>query len=390
MRNRKWAAALLCLFLCGCSAKPSTDEIGIPDQMPQKQETVYQEETVSFGTFEKTIATAGNLYFLNSEAVTMEEDGAVLAEEIQVKRGATVKAGDILAKYTFDSDPTDLKTARLEYEQAQKSYENELSQHDSKLAAKQAEIETLSGEDRKIAELELETLQLEKQTYQANQQQKIDQLKEQVDELTKYSQPLLVRAPVDGVIASVPENTVVGTETPKGTPLFTLYSTDKVLVRCMDMEYQKFLYGMPVEIYATAAGVDFKSSGHVAASPHGIMEGSGEGGLQECIYVSIDDQAALNSLLTYCRDNQKSFTDLTLAVRGVSVRIQNTALVSTSAIHFDTNAEDSSVTTRTGWVYLKGEDGSISRRNILAGPSNNSQTCVFDGLDEGDCVVLNY
>lgn len=387
MRNRKWAAALLCLLLCGCSAQPNTSNAELSDQLPKHQETVYQEEIVSFGTFEKTISTAGNLYFSNSESVVMQEDGATLSKEIQVKMGSVVKAGDVLAEYTFKHDPTELKTAQLEYDQAQKNYDNQLKQHESKIDAKQAEIETLAGEEREIAKLELETLQIEKQDYQAKQQQTIDQLKEQVDELTKRSQALLVRAPIDGVIASVPDETTVGTEVPKGTVLFTLYDTDKVLVRCAEMEYQKFLYGMPVTVYSTAANVGFESTGRVAASPYGIMEEDELGG----IYISIDDQNALESLLNYCRNNNKSFTDLTLAVRGISIRIENVALVTTSAIHFNSETNDQqSVATRTGWVYLKGADGSISQRSILVGPNNNNQTCVFDGLDEGDCVVVNY
>ena len=94
MRNRKWAAALLCLLLCGCSAQPNASNTELSDQLPKRQETVYQEEIVSFGTFEKTISTAGNLYFSNSESVVMEEDGATLSKEIQVKMGSVVKAGE--------------------------------------------------------------------------------------------------------------------------------------------------------------------------------------------------------------------------------------------------------------------------------------------------------
>ena len=391
MRNRKGICLLLAALLFagtlyGCAGKQQDAPL-YPADIPAGKEQSFQEYEVTCGTFEKEIATSGYLAFLNSTEILLEEDGAVLAEDITVKSGDTVSAGDVLATFSLPFDESEWKIRNLEYSQAQSEYQSACSQYESQIASKQASLAGLTGTDLQIAELELESLKLDMQQYKQKQTATLEKLQKQIDDMEADAQPFVIRAPISGVVYSVPRTGEAGTSFDKETVLFTMYETTDALVKCSSMEYQNFLVGMEAYVYSTASAVNFNTVGRVVASPHAITDETLD---NDFVYLRIEDEAALEQLRNYCAQNKKSLTDVPLAVRGVAIRIENALLLNKSAVHYVGKAPESVYESCTAWVYVRSTDGGVSRREIIVGPSDGNTVCVFDGLEAGERVINYY
>jgi hypothetical protein len=62
-------------------------------------------------------------------------------------------------------------------------------------------------------------------------------------------------------------------------------------------------------------------------------------------------------------------------------------MLSSKAIHFDTEKPANSYESAKGWVYVMNENGSVSRRDVLVGPSDGNITCILSGLSAGEKVI---
>ena len=383
-RNKCICLVLICCLvvvsLCGCAPKT---EPQISIVLPENDQRDYVEYEVTTGTFEKEIATAGMLYFLNSTEIVLEDVGGVLAEDIVVKRDQLVKEGDVLAVFKLPYNESDLKIKRLEYTQANSEYQSQISLYNSQIEAKRAQIASLSGVDAEIAKLELENIQIDRDQYDAKQKDKLSKLLETIETMESYAEPLVLRAPMSGLIHSVPKSTRAGTEFSAGQVIFKMYelSVENALIRCDKMEYQSFIYGMKTTIFSTS--IDFTSTGTVVASPHCLTEENVD---NDFVYIKIDDQKALENAVNYYIAENKKPTD-PLAVRGVAIRIENVTMLSSKAIHFDTEKPANSYESAKGWVYVMNENGSVSRRDVLVGPSDGNITCILSGLSAGEKVI---
>ena len=381
------AIMMLATVATGCSDNNHTNQLEL--NLPVPEEVEYVEYEVTRGTFEKEVVAVGHFHPLSSEKVVLEESGAVLKEDITVKAGTYVEAGDVLAIFALPYDESDVKVKQLEYDRAMGEYQSRISQYNSQIEAKRAQITTLSGTDKQVAELELESMLIDKQMYDAQQSTKLATQLEALEEMKAKKDPYVLYAPISGIVNYVIKNGRTGTEVSNGTVVFTIYeiSVENVLLRCDTMDYTSLIYGMETRVFCTQAGAEFDTTGRVVASPSALTEEDLNN--NDFTYIKIDDIKILEQFRDYCIDNQKSPTSLAIAVRGISISMEDVLLVNTKAINFIQNGETERTTYDSclGWVYVLDENGSTARRDILIGPTDGNTACILDGLEVGDVIV---
>lgn len=349
---------LLIVFLSALSftACKSEEKLISSDLMMIDDNEMVSSE-VKTGKLSKTInIEAASFYPINAD-ISPEQSGVIL-EEIMVKNLDYVHKGDLLAKVrAYTADEIAEKEAYIATKEADLNsklayYESEESRLNSLKALTQNSIEKSIYEQMIIEN----SLNRDYAVNSANNE--LDTLKNELEVINSVSGDCNIYAPFDGVIESVKINNE-GSILSSSTVVFEMYSIDTVVVYFDDPG--DVYYNNKVTVTAGTGDNKQVIDGVVMGADHYLSPVIRQGK----VYVRLEgdyDKENLDSLMVELEINEA----------------ENVLITKSSGIN---KINDKS------YVYIM-EDGKLKRRHVLTADSDDENTWILQGIDEGDIVYL--
>jgi len=280
-----------------------------------------------------------------------------------VRRGSEVKAGDVLATFTLNSDDIALPTRQLELERAIEDRESRVSAMQENIAALNEQLAVAADSfESEILSLRISRSELELEQYIYLQDRTIASLQAEIANLEATQSMDSIIAPVDGVIASVASKRE-GDAVSSGEVLITMYSTESMLIRVEDLSGD-FRYGMDVSIEVGPTKGRTTISGHVVASDSILPDAYARG----FAYIQLDpyeDDGSLRLSSPLARGNTEYLENILLIPRKAAVLEEGKYYVTLLV------------------------DGRPQKRYINHIMNTSSYSWVVQGLSEGDVVILD-
>lgn len=350
---------LLGFLLTGC--KQETQEV-VQEKLLIPEQAEYKTAAVKVGDHITESSMSGGLYFPVSAPLMLEEASSAKIKEIYVKEGDRVKAGDILATFELEDRRLELNELELTLLRAQQDFERGKS--DRQIYIEEA-IENLDKvtehRDTQMALLRIEKqkVALEQYIYETNNY--IDGINEQISEIKESLTEDELVAPFDGIIYQVFMNRE-GDTVYKGQWLITMYSPDHIMVKVSDNDRNNLRYYADVSVESGKKGKK-EYPGKVLCTPVILPE------TVSCDYalvgitedVTVDDFGSM------------------IKINAITQEIRNVIVIDKS--HYQKEEGKS-------FVYLM-EDGVLKKRFISEGSNNRQTVWVFDGLMEGQTLVID-
>lgn len=312
---------------------------------------------------EKVIVGKDNISRMSigrAEAVhTMNVTAAVegFIEEVAFTEGSMVQQGDVLVRINPIRYQAALKQAQADVEslEARIVY----AEKRCKRLASLAERFAASKEDSETAVAQLEGLKA-----------KLAGAKADVVRAEKNLRDCTIRAEVSGHIGAVALS--AGNYVTQGEHLATLTQVNPIYVRFPLSQHDvDAIFQGPAHIgevadirLTTAAGLPFPAHGRVS-----IVDNKLTGGTDTyTLWAEFDNSEHL-------------LTDSSIAAVHVSLTdIHEVCMVPLTAVHHDTAG---------AFVYVVGEDNTVSRREVTAGNIQGRYQTIYDGLQQGESVITD-
>lgn len=358
---KKLLALLLPVMLLALPVMASEQQDLIDIQQLTQQQISYKTSQVYTGSFIKETSTVGTAYFPLTYKVAFDGSDAKFVE-YTVAEGDTVKAGDVLARFSIEV--SNVAKTRLERQLARAKEELKagILQRQEAVAALKKEItgETDSYEKEK-KEITLQKLEIELEQYRYTQQRSIDTLQQELDELYRAQENNVLISPADGVVTELTTKKVDEKVSSRET-LAVIVSEDITLLRASNT-FGDLRYNMPVQVTVGRGNQQTTLTGRVVSADNAIAE-SGKTGYAY-ILLNILDGRKIN------------VTDP--KVTAEIVRLDNVPVVNWSA-----------VTQENGKYYVnKLNHGVVQKRYILIGMQNGQLAWVLDGVTEGETLIVD-
>ena len=281
-----------------------------------------------------------------------------------VKKGDTVKEGDVLAEVSLNASTIDLESRQLSLQRTREAYEEGLTTRQESLAAAQAVLNAATDEfSREEARLRLERLRLETEKYRYEQERSILMQEEAVEEIREDFENTRITAPADGIISDLPTYK-------EGEPIYSgwtmayLYATDKLLLRLKN-EMGKFRYNMPVTIETGAAKTRTAVTGRVVATDLLLLSSDRT---ENVAYLEIDAEYDHSEL--FIRNSQASCE---------TVRVKDVLLIPRASLTLEAGS----------YFVSKLVGGRVEKRFVNSRVSSAQTQWLLQGLEEGDLVILD-
>lgn len=328
-----------------------------------KTETVNYSKTALLekGTFEKRSSGSCTEYYPYTYTLRCDVSGAKFVK-FNVNRKQKVKAGDVLAVLSLETDEVTLASRRMELKNTQESYERQKLE---KQEAIEEMLERLSQTkeryEREIQTLQIQRAQLAMEQYCYQQECLIDDLQEVITEMEEEIQQTMIISPVDGMVTDLFFKRS-GDRVNKGDNLITVSSTEGMLLRLKDNN-GRFRYGMPVEISFGPLKSRRVVTGRVVGEDS-MLPAERQNGYA---YIRMDPYEEDKT-----RFVQPSVSANEWFLDGV-ICINRRAAVLDSGKHY----------------VSKLEDGIVRKRYINIAMQSNTQLWVLQGLEEGETIIID-
>lgn len=353
------------MSLSGCGSEEKAEVLLNTDQLQKElqnaQNPNYKTVTVRKGEYVRARNGSAALAYMVREDLVWEKNNARF-QEILVTRGQEVKQGEVLAVFEIEESKTHMKELQMQLDKAKKSFEEEKADRLEaiKEAQEYAEI-YYRYQELDAANLKIEMQKADYEQYVLRTEQQITSLEESIKNLKDEVSENTLKAPFDGVISAV---TVYhpGDQVEPGAVLISMYSTDKILIVTED-KVNQLRYNMDVKIHISYKKEKKELEGIVVATPDILPDGVS----QRATMIQLKEDIAPEDLqgnITYVCDSEV---------------LQDVLLVDRDAVSKEDNKN---------FVYIL-EDGSVQKRFIVTGPNNNDEVVVYDGLVEGQVLVID-
>jgi len=358
MLQSKWIVPLLlcALLLSGCS---KTEVPIAAPEIANSSEASYKTVTVTRGTFKQIETCKGSFVYPDSKTLYCEYPNAILMNPINIRDGSEIKAGEVLATFTFGVSKAELSRLELAYSETVRAMNKQLERYQASIDA-YAQASLQEGSAGRIAAMQKEQTEMDMQVYRLSVEQ---QLVEQGKALQEYRELFTEKTlivPEDGkVMSSLTLNTDAVIS--KGTAILTYYTEEQKFLKVNNGSNEFYKMAVP-GTKVTIADNNTQIEGYVISAPAGIDEVSSN----YDVYISSEYFDDLNSRSTY-------------SVSCVTLQLDNVLLLDKKAIHKDNDIS---------YVYVL-ENGAPVRRNIFCGLEEEGIVCILDGLSEGQQVVVN-
>ena len=355
---KKAAIFLLVLLVCAFPVMASEDLVDPNGQIPD--EDANHTAKVYVGTFSKEVSYPATECYPLSYDVVLPQNGGIFME-YAVSQGAQVKAGDVLVRFSMESDDITLTRLERELSRMQEEYRAETAAWQEKITHTQAAADqTQDVYEKEQLEISAAILQVQMEQFCHQKQEAIDAKQQEVDTWQSKREEKVLTAPADGTVTYLAQKK---SDDPiaAGELLVTLTRTDIRLLKVKDSATE-FRYNLPVTITAGRGSAQKKLTGRVVAAEDAIDEEKRAG----YAYILLDPGFESVSL----RDARVTIS---------TVYLENVLL-----------ADRQAVTQENGKSYvIKLDNGVMQRRGVRVGMSNLSLTWILGGVEDGETLLLN-
>lgn len=351
---------LLSLFLTGCGTG-QTGQPYISEGLVLPEQTNYKTTTVQTGGLIISKEGKGSVIYPFSENLYWETKNSYL-KSCNVRVGAFVKKGDVLAVFDVQTDAIGLKELQMQLQRAQEAFAAEKKERANAIAEQEANAQLLTGTEQEIANLQIQKKKIDYDRYVYETQRNIASLQADIDEIRQAQKNNTLVAPFDGIVSTLThyeEGALVDTN----KVYIKLSASDRFLVQITDSaDALQYNMDMPVEV---KQGTEQRSYlGKVVSVPGLLPVSAGS----STVLVQMDQSFTVQSTV-------KSIT-----YTGITTSVFNITVVDKDAVHRETS--------RTSYVYIL-EDGMPKKRFVKEGLSNATQVWILDGLEPGQTLILN-
>ena len=321
----------------------------------------YETAQVQRGSFINEVNLIAHKYYPFNYNLTFEQSDAKFLE-FTVSKGAEVKKGDVLARFTINRSQAEFTRLKLDLQRAEEQTADGIRSREKTLESTRAALAASTDVyEQEILTLTVEKLETELQQYKYRQQRSIEQQRKAYnEEYTQRTTDVLV-SPVDGVVLSLAAKMVDDAVFPNEV-LVTVATGESVLwsVQNEDLSVR---YNMPVKVkVAGTADAEFLT-GRVVAADDAIPADKRSG-------------FALIELDPY--DTEKYTLTNAPNVVAESIHVDDVLIVPKKTV---AKENDRSVVTKL-------EDGVPKKRYIETAMDNFFDVWVLVGVEEGETLVL--
>lgn len=362
---------LLLLTFNGCmSGKDDAGEAMLWNPDPSDSGVNGNVTEVSYGSIGRTASSEGMLIYAKTENITCDFVNARLLS-VNVKRGDTVKKGDVIAEFSIEYNRSDLDSMNSELEILEKQYQANLSSFQSMVDAARTNLQSLTEQydasptdDLKIqvakAGINLKKAQASLDFFIYENTRMINNYKKGIEKFEDRINNNKILAPFDGIIGSI-EYLPVGNIVAPGSQICTIYSPDKVWVAAKSDISNGMRYNSAVTI--DVAIVNKSYTGRIISAPDIFGQSTGR-------VVIIPDGRI---------DHDPGDRMRRITVKASRYDLDNVLVLPLKAVQNEEGKR---------FVYLF-EDGIMKKRYVTVGLSSMNSVQILDGLTAGQLVVVN-
>ena len=353
------SALIAALLLVCMPLSLAESESLIAQELIKADKVNYKTETVTQGAFERQMSAAAEEYYPNTYSLSLGESGARFLG-YDVVRGKKVKKGDVLARFSLESDTVELESLKMQLADAQEALEKR--RLDEEEAAQERQKASLSAQDmwqREMLTLESRRAELVLEQYEFSQGRVIADLEERIAQIEERQAGNVLVAPEDGVIIGTSYKRE-GDRVSANEVLVTMYRTDKMLMR-IENTNGYFRYGMEVVVEVGANKDRLQVPGRVVGADLLVPAGARTG--KAYVEVEFPEDAKLTRPV----------------VSGAVISVQDAALISRKAVQLDGGV--SYVTVLADGVPQKRPINCVTQNTV-------SQAWVLQGLEPGDEIII--
>lgn len=358
MASKRYIAFIVLTSVCllSLSGCKSDDTLLSSDLIMIEDNEMVSSEVVT-GDLAKIVKCDAASFYPITADLTPDKSGVILVD-VKVKNLDYVKKGDLLAEVR---PYTDEEIA--EKEKAIATKESELStkmayydSEESKLNSMKAA--TLNSIEKSIYDQRIIENNLNRDYAYNTATAEIETMKSELEVIKSVEGDCNIYAPFDGVVESVRVSTE-GTVLTSNTIVFEMYSVDTVIVYFDDPG--NVYYNNKVTVTAGNGEDKQVIEGVVVGADHYINPDMRQGR----VFVRLEGE--------YDKENLDS-----LSVELITYNVQNVLITRSSGI---SKIKDES------YVYIL-EDDKLKKRHVITGGSDDDNTWILQGIEEGDVVYL--
>lgn len=361
---------IACLCLCGCQKQEETKFEALIAPEKANYDTMQAEQS------DYLVESQGDvsIEFPNALKLSWDTEGATV-KEVLVEKGQEVKAGDVLMSFYVDVDKIALEELEIQLLRKQEDYarKKDVMEVQIKEAEEEAE-EIVNGHSYRIAVLNVEKKRIDYEQYVYQTEKAIAELEREVREQKELMENTELKAPIDGVIGSVPYNSE-GNAVTVGETLITMFATDEVLLK-VDRADDKLRYNMEVTVTKGNKSNGKQYSGRVISAPN-ILPGTVK---QDYALIALDEELTLADYGYETKGPGRGYGFMAkMEFTAKYQELNDVLLVSKEAVR----KEDGKT-----YVYIL-EEGAVHKRFVTVGLTGKNHAWILDGLHEGQAVILD-
>lgn len=344
---------------CGGTAAGNSREVLIRETNGTEKKTTYNVLEIQPTELSRTADLSVSASYQMQKTVSTGSAEYRL-KEVCVNRGQKVSAGDPIAILQGLGSTADVELKELELQSARSSMNEMLAYYQSAITAAEA-LPSGTDTESRVRELRIESAKLQYRNYQLQGNYRINALMKELETLQAAAGEIVLTAPVDGTVRSMPSRYSEGDLVPPRTPICTINAAEGFRMYATSAN-GNFVYGREVTLSFGSGSRQKTFTGRVVSSP----EVSPTAVMTNGIVFEIDaDEKALSATEG---NAQVSF-----------VLLKDVYAIPKNAL-----------TTADGVSYVELLiDGSVRTRTVARGPMAGTNVAILAGLEEGDLVVLS-
>lgn len=293
--------------------------------------------------------------------------------EVLVQRGQFVKKDQPLISYTIPVDELILEEKEILMKKSEESFKEACEQKERDIAENLSKIMTMDGSsiETQILRLNIQKMQLSYEQYVYQTQKSLDKQREELEKQKADKELKYVLAPFDGFVFQIDTQMKKGTILNSGTVVASIMDINSIVLQADSAGVANMWYNLDVEIYPIfnrREDVENRFKGKVVAIDS-LLNGEAKTGK---IYIRSD---SLTEKMGVYGINANILAD--------GVRVKNVLLIPSEAV----KTEDIRAVKTLKYVYIIDANGE-ERKQYISGRDNGVETWVYNGLSEGQEIVI--
>jgi multidrug efflux pump subunit AcrA (membrane-fusion protein) len=293
--------------------------------------------------------------------------------EVLVQRGQIVKKDQPLISYTIPVDELILEEKEILMKKSEESFKEACEQKERDIAENLSKIMTMDGSsiETQILRLNIQKMQLSYEQYVYQTQKSLDKQREELEKQKADKELKYVLAPFDGFVYNIDTQMKKGTILNSGAVLASIMDINSIVLQADSAGVANMWYNLDVEIYPIFNRREDTENGFKGkvVAIDSLLNGEAKTGK---IYIRSD---SLTEKMGVYGINANILAD--------GVRVKNVLLIPSEAV----KTEDIRAVKTLKYVYIIDANGE-ERKQYISGRDNGVETWVYNGLSEGQEIVI--